>query len=237
MLGDAFELAKTNLTNIIEDLKENFKDLPTIKDIDKLPLGRVRDLVEYSKIALSKMDKILAEYYHLIGMYPLNAIQLNMLNKLFREYLSYRHKIKQIANLEKIGTTFNTSTTEYEFNELLHGKIVYNQDTRTCSFSAYASVGEIVKKYCSYTAKGDILVTIKPDNSNTNLKDNLDEFGKALHYIFTGGKCNSSSSLSNKLADKQKVYGITFHDLVDEYQALIEKNSTKFNTFEEYLNK
>ena len=237
MLGNAFELAKNNLISIIEDLKENFKDLPTIKDIDKLSLGRVRDLVAYSKTAVSKMDKILAEYYHLIGMYPFNAIQLNMLNKLFREYLSYRHKIKQLAALEKINTTFNTITTEYEFTELLRGKIVYNQETKTCLFSAYASVEEIIKKYCSYTPNGDILITIKPDNINTNLKDSLDEFGKALHYICTNGKNNCSSSLSDKLADKQKVYGITFHDLVDEYQALIEKNSTNFTAFEEYLNK
>ena len=209
MLGNAFELAKNNLISIIEDLKENFKDLPTIKDIDNLPLGRVRHLVEYSKIALSKMDKILSEYYHLIGMYPFNAIQLNMLNKLFREYLSYRHKIKQLANLEKISSTFNTTTTDYQFTELLQGKMVYNHETKTCSFFSYSSVGEIIKKYCSYTPKGDILVSIKPDNINTNLKDslkdNLDEFGQALHYIITNGKNNCSSSLSDKLADKQKV--------------------------------
>jgi hypothetical protein len=93
-----FNLIYENLKSRVDWCDEHLGPILCKKDLLRLTLEQYIELIGRCKTLKSEMDKIYAEWYHIIGMGNLSAVQNGKLFALIKRFSLYRSDIKCLAD-------------------------------------------------------------------------------------------------------------------------------------------
>ena len=97
MKAEEFDLIKNDLSKRVTDCETYLSNLHTTSDIANLTISQAIEVRDFCKSEYIDMTKIvMVDFYHIIGMGNLNAVQTNIFISLMRKYLSYRSLIQTI---------------------------------------------------------------------------------------------------------------------------------------------
>lgn len=138
--------------------------------LENITLKQALEAKEFCKAEKVKQTNILmVDLYHLIGMGNLSAVQLGKINKLIKEYCSYRPDIKAISfwdgnidHLPKIPKKTKFKLLEFDL-ELVNGRGGEIEEEEIETINEYS----LTKKEALSQAKQEEL-SQEPDNSEDN---------------------------------------------------------------------
>ncbi len=189
MKKENFDSIKQNLTNHIDNCKKHLDHIKTTADLCNITLQEALDLQAFVKQELADMTEIcMVEFYHIIGMGELDAIQTRTFIKLFKEYTSYRSDIKSLANqLHELNNLPNLPT-QSKYTLKILGNFTLKSTIR-----GRAESTEVFEDTEQYTDRSTI---VKPKTVEDEQSADLD-----LQYI----QINPKSSLDFTVIDLAKV--------------------------------